>query len=64
MITIAQAAASIKSDPLAVFSSGAIDQLCRDYKHEFRPSPLDPANTLAMFMQQILAGNVSLAETV
>lgn len=64
MVTIAQAAASIKSAPLAVFSDGLIDQLCRDCRHEFRSSPLDPANTIATFMQQILAGNVSLAETV
>lgn len=63
MVSITSALSSINSSPLSLFGGRRIEQLCRERGHVWRDSPLDPAGTVAMFMRQVIAGNVSLAET-
>lgn len=63
MVSITSALSSINSSPLSLFADGRVEQLSRDHGHRFRDSPLGPAETVAMFMRQVIAGNVSLAET-
>lgn len=40
----------------------AIQALCHKLKHPWRNGPLDPVHTVALFIQQIAAGNVPLSE--
>jgi hypothetical protein len=63
MVSITSALASINSSPLSLFPHGRVGQLSRELGHAWRDSPLGPAETVAMFMRQVIAGNVSLAET-
>lgn len=63
MASIAAALDRIKGNPLFLLSRPDIEQLCREHKHEFRDRELDPATTIAMFLQQIVHGNLSCPET-
>jgi hypothetical protein len=63
MVSITSALSSINSSPLSLFAPGRVEQLAREHGHAFRDSPLGPAQTVAMFMRQVIAGNVSLTET-
>ena len=63
MASIAFALDRIKTNPLFAIMPAAIEQLCREHKHEWRERDLDPATTVALFLQQIVHGNVSCAET-
>jgi hypothetical protein len=60
MASISAALARIKrTDPLRVLPPpGAIEQLCDELGHDWRARELDPATTLALFVQQVLHGNV------
>jgi hypothetical protein len=64
MVTIASALASINSDPLAHLGGrDSVERVCVARGHAWRERSLDPASTVSMFVRQIAAGNVSLAET-
>jgi hypothetical protein len=63
MASIAAAIECIKGNPLFLLTKPAIETLCREHKHEFRDRELDPATTIAMFVQQIVHGNLSCVET-
>jgi hypothetical protein len=61
MASISAALARIKRDALGVLDRGAIEQLCEELGHAWRERELDPANTLALFVQQIVHGNAPCA---
>ena len=62
--SIAAALARIKQqDPLAVIKPDAVERLCRElHYHDWRARQLDPAVTLALFVQQIIHGNAPCTE--
>jgi hypothetical protein len=62
MASIAYALNRIKRDPLAVLDRGTIERICREHDHQWRQRQLDPAATVALFVQQILHGNVPCTE--
>jgi hypothetical protein len=62
MASIAYALQRIKHDPLAVLHPSTIERICREHHYEWRQRELDPATTVALFLQQILRGNVPCTE--
>src|SRR3954468_11961598 len=62
MPSIAGALARIKRDPLGVLDRDAIEQVCADHCYEWRDRELDPATTVALFVQQVIHGNCPCAE--
>jgi len=60
MVSIDEELGAIKRDPLQLLNSQRILELCRE--HDYWPEAdgeLDPTTLIALFMQQIAAGNVS-----
>jgi hypothetical protein len=51
----------VKDDPFAVLCPSVVEEVCRGQGHTWRAGPLRPAKTVALFVQQIAAGNVSCA---
>jgi hypothetical protein len=62
MASIAHALQRIKSNPLAILNRRTIERVCREHDYHWRERELDPATTVALFLQQILHGNVPCAE--
>lgn len=62
MASIASAIDRLKNNPLCPLDPARIEQVCRECGFEFRRRELDPVTTIALFVQQILHGNVSCAE--
>src|SRR5678816_3179103 len=62
--SIAGAVARIKraEDPLGVLGRGAVGRVCRELGHDWRDRELDPATTVALFVQQVLHGNCPCSE--
>ena len=62
--SIAAALARIKEqDSLAVIKPATVEQLCRELHYEgWRERQLDPAVTLALFVQQVIHGNTPCTE--
>src|SRR5712691_3286479 len=52
----------LKAQPLRTLTPSFTTRVCRELDHEWRDRELDPATTLALFLQQMLHGNVSCAE--
>jgi hypothetical protein len=62
MAIIASALKRIKSDPLESLGGGErVNQCFADAGHRWRDRVLDPANTLALFLLQILHGNTAIS---
>ena len=59
MVSMCCALRRIKDDPFAVLSPAVIEQVCEQFGHVWRAGPLKPANTVALFVQQIAQGNTS-----
>jgi hypothetical protein len=57
MASIAEALRRIKHNPLALLDHSIIKEAARDAGHCWRERELDPANTLALFVQQVIHGN-------
>jgi hypothetical protein len=57
MASIAGALSRIKQDPLGLLKRDAVEKVCDELEHEWRDRTLDPATTLALFVQQVLHGN-------
>ena len=55
--SIAGALARIKQDPLGAVTRVAVERVCREVNYTWRDRELDPATTLALFMQQVIHGN-------
>jgi Transposase DDE domain len=62
MASIAAALARIKRDPLGAIKPAAVEALCDELHYHWRRRQLDPAVTVALFVQQILAGNTPCSE--
>ena len=62
MASIAYALDRIKRDPLSLLDRRTIERICREHHHLWRERQLDPAATVALFIQQILHGNVPCTE--
>ena len=60
--SIAGALERIKRDPLGVIDRDAVETLCVKHGHVWRERELDPTVTLALFVQQVLQGNVPCSE--
>lgn len=52
----------IKRDPLGALGRGAVESVCRELGYAWRDRTLDPATTLALFVQQVLHGNCPCSE--
>ena len=62
MAIIASALSRIKSNPLALLGGAAAVNNCfAKVGHVWRDGVLDPANTLAVFILQVLHGNTAIA---
>jgi hypothetical protein len=59
MVSIMGALARIKGDVSDHLSRTAVEEVCRELDHTWRSGPLDPANTVALFIRQVAQGNVS-----
>ena len=62
MASIAAAIARIKQDALGALRPRAVEEVCAEFGHAWRDRELDPATTLALFVQQVLHGNVPCSE--
>jgi len=62
MASIAGALASIKRDALGAIDRAATERLCWELGYDWRDRELDPTTTLALFVQQVLWGNVPCGE--
>jgi hypothetical protein len=60
--SIAAALGRIKADPLGVIKPEIVNELCRELHYHWRDRQLDPAVTLALFVQQIIHGNTACTE--
>lgn len=62
--SIAGAVARIKraDDPLGGLGARAVGRVCRELGHAWRDRELDPATTVALFVQQVLHGNCPCSE--
>ena len=62
MANVAASVERIKADPLGAVTRELVERACREHGHAWRERQLDPATTVALFVQQILAGNCPCAE--
>jgi hypothetical protein len=62
MASIETATQAIKDNPLSFLNRIDIPGICEQCNHDWRDRELDPATTLACFMQQVLHGNASCNE--
>jgi hypothetical protein len=62
MVSIPDVLGRFKRDPLGVVDPTLIEQICREQGHTWRRRELDPATTIALFVQQVLAGNCPCGE--
>lgn len=62
MASIASALERIQRNPLELIPLQLVEKLCEEHHYPWRDRQLDPATTLALFMQQILHGNVPCTE--
>jgi hypothetical protein len=60
--SIAGAVARIKDDPGGALDPRAVERVCRELGHDWRERELDPAATVALFVQQVLHGNCPCSE--
>jgi hypothetical protein len=60
--SIAGALARIKRDPLGALGRGAVEAVCDELGYAWRDRTLDPATTIALFVQQVLHGNCPCSE--
>jgi hypothetical protein len=59
MVSVLGALARIKGDVSGHLSRTVVEEVCREVGHTWRSGPLDPANTVALFVGQVAEGNVS-----
>jgi hypothetical protein len=62
MASIAVSVARIKRDALGALGRDAVERVCDELGHAWRDRELDPATTVALFVQQVLHGNVACSE--
>ena len=62
MVSMCSALRQIKDDPFQVLQPSVIESVCDELDYHWRSGPLDPAHTVALFVQQIAEGNVPCTE--
>jgi Transposase DDE domain len=62
MASIAYALERIKCDPLAILDRRTVERICLEHNYHWRDRELDPATTVALFVQQVLHGNTPCTE--
>jgi hypothetical protein len=63
MASIASALRHIKDNPLSVLDRSVVERVCRENHYDgFRHRELDPATTVALFLQQVVHGNTPCGE--
>lgn len=62
MASITASLSRIKQDALGALRPGVVEQVCVELGHEWRDRELDPATTIALFVQQVVHGNVPCSE--
>src|SRR5688500_3151857 len=63
MASIAAALGRIKREPFGVLDRTAVEEVCREAGYDgWRERELDPATTLALFVQQVVHGNAPCTE--
>ena len=62
MASIAHALERIKGSPLQILDRRTVERVCRECKHQWRERDLGPAATIALFCQQVAAGNCPCSE--
>jgi hypothetical protein len=62
MANIASALARIKLDVLRILDRELIERICREHHLTWRDRELDPATTIALFVQQVVHGNIPCSE--
>src|SRR5947199_5649890 len=62
MASIAASIARIKRDALGALGREVVEGLCEELNYAWRDRELDPATTAALFVQQVLHGNVPCSE--
>ena len=62
MASIASSLQRIKDNPLGILNRQLIERACKENGYDWRERTLDPATTIALFLQQVLDGNVPCSE--
>jgi len=62
MASIPASVQRIKDNLLGLLNQETVERLCRECGHCWRDRQLDPATTVALFMQQVLHGNIPCSE--
>lgn len=57
MASVTQALRQIKHHPLSILNRSSVERAAREAGHHWRERQLDPATTLALFVQQVICGN-------
>jgi hypothetical protein len=62
MASISGALHRIKHNPLGILGLEMVERACRENHYTWRERELDPATTIALFLQQVVHGNTSCSE--
>jgi hypothetical protein len=62
MASIAASLIRVKDNPLEFLTPQLIESVCCQHNYSWRDGELDPATTVALFMQQVLRGNIPCSE--
>ena len=62
MANLLGAVARIKRDALGALNRRVVEEVCDEFGYEWRDRELDPATTMALFVQQVLHGNTPCSE--
>jgi len=62
MASISAALQRINDNPLSILDHTMIERACHDHHYTWRDRQLDPATTIALFLQQVIHGNVPCSE--
>src|ERR1700744_230838 len=62
MASLLQALCRVRQGVLAAIDRTVVERVCDELGHAWRDRELDPATTVALFLQQVLHGNVPLSE--
>ena len=62
LASIASSLQHIKDNPFTLIDPALVERVCRECNYTWRDRQLDPATTLALFMQQVVGGNIPCSE--
>jgi hypothetical protein len=62
MASLLPALNRVRHDALAALDRTVVERVCDEFGHAWRDRELDPATTVALFLQQVLHGNVPCSE--